>query len=247
MKTSNTNNTSNSISIINSSIKQAARHPTSTATTIAAASSVVIPITIFSVHLHPPRRRQTQQRTITINNINNSNILRIARLQGRAVDVPAVALLRLRVPEILLGLPFSKSIDVWSLGCVMAELFLGWSLYLASSEYDQLRYICPTQGSPPEHMLRAATKTQRLFNCRRQSVGHHSYDFWRLKTPDEHEAETATKSNEALKYIFNCLEEMAQINVPNELEGVEPTTQSAFTGTPTRSRTTSSSTRSTWS
>ena len=152
-----------------------------------------------------------------------------------------------RAPEILLGLPFSESIDVWSLGCVMAELFLGWSLYLASSEYDQLRYICPTQGSPPEHMLRAATKTQRLFNCRRQSVGHHSYDFWRLKTPDEHEAETATKSNEALKYIFNCLEEMAQINVPNELEGVEPTTQSAFTGTPTRSRTTSSSTRSTWS
>ena len=30
-----------------------------------------------------------------------------------------------RAPEILLGLPFCESIDIWSLGCVMAELFLG--------------------------------------------------------------------------------------------------------------------------
>jgi homeodomain interacting protein kinase len=129
-----------------------------------------------------------------------------------------------RAPEILLGLPFCESIDIWSLGCVMAELFLGWPLYPGSSEYDQLRYICQTQGSPPEHMLRAATKTARFFN-REESVnglvGHHSYAFWRLKTPDEHEAETAIKSKEARKYIFNCLEDMSQINVPNDFEGVE--------------------------
>lgn len=74
-------------------------------------------------------------------------------------------------------------------------------------------------------MLRAATKTSRFFNrdesCSNGLMGHHSYPFWRLKTPDEHEAETSTKSKEARKYIFNCLEDMAQINVPNDLEGVE--------------------------
>jgi homeodomain interacting protein kinase len=89
-----------------------------------------------------------------------------------------------RAPEILLGLPFCESIDIWSLGCVMAELFLGWPLYPGSSEYDQIRYICQTQGSPPEHMLRAASKTARFFN-REESppnvYGHHSYAFWRLK------------------------------------------------------------------
>ena len=55
-------------------------------------------------------------------------------------------------------------------------------------------------------------------------LGHHSYAFWRLKTPEEHESEAppgAAKSKEARKYIFNCLEDMAQINVPNGLEGVE--------------------------
>jgi serine/threonine protein kinase len=51
-----------------------------------------------------------------------------------------------RAPEIILGLPFCEAIDMWSLGCVVAELFLGWPLYPGSSEYDQIRYISQTQG-----------------------------------------------------------------------------------------------------
>lgn len=45
-----------------------------------------------------------------------------------------------------------------------------------------------------------------------------SYPFWRLKTPEEHEMETKIKSKEARKYIFNCLEDMGQVNVPTDLE-----------------------------
>ncbi|XP_074659848.1 homeodomain-interacting protein kinase 2-like [Tubulanus polymorphus] len=132
-----------------------------------------------------------------------------------------------RAPEILLGLPFCEAIDMWSLGCVIAELFLGWPLYPGSSEYDQIRYISQTQGLPAERMLSAATKTTRFFN-RESTEG--SYPFWRLKTPEEHEAETRIKSKEARKYIFNCLDDMAQvspgsscgkINVPSDLEGIE--------------------------
>ena len=33
-----------------------------------------------------------------------------------------------RAPEIILGLPFCEAIDMWSLGCVVAELFLGMSI-----------------------------------------------------------------------------------------------------------------------
>ena len=46
---------------------------------------------------------------------------------------------RFRAPEIILGLPFKEAIDMWSLGCVIAELFLGWPLYPGASEYDQIR------------------------------------------------------------------------------------------------------------
>ena len=43
-----------------------------------------------------------------------------------------------RAPEVILGLPFCEAIDMWSMGCVVAELFLGWPLYPGNSEYDQV-------------------------------------------------------------------------------------------------------------
>jgi len=67
---------------------------------------------------------------------------------------------------------------MWSLGCVIAELFLGWPLYPGSSEYDQIRYISQTQGLPTEYMLNAATKTKRFFV---REVCETHYPFWRLK------------------------------------------------------------------
>ena len=113
-----------------------------------------------------------------------------------------------RAPEIILGLPFCEAIDMWSLGCVVAELFLGWPLYPGSSEYDQIRYISQTQGVPPEHMLNNASKTPKFFYRDRES----SYPFWRLRTPEEVQLETKIKSKEARKYIFNCLEDMGQVS-----------------------------------
>ncbi|XP_038866550.1 homeodomain-interacting protein kinase 1-like isoform X3 [Salvelinus namaycush] len=114
-----------------------------------------------------------------------------------------------RAPEIILGLPFCEAIDMWSLGCVMAELFLGWPLYPGASEYGQIRYISQTQGLPAEYLLSAGTKTSRFFNRGPDS----SYPLWRLKTPSEHEAELGIKSKEARKYIFNCLDDMMQVNM----------------------------------
>lgn len=66
---------------------------------------------------------------------------------------------------------------MWSLGCVVAELFLGWPLYPGSSEYDQIRYISQTQGLPTEHMLNNASKTTKFFYRDMDST----YPFWRLK------------------------------------------------------------------
>ncbi|KAF4096432.1 homeodomain-interacting protein kinase 1 isoform X3 [Onychostoma macrolepis] len=121
-----------------------------------------------------------------------------------------------RAPEIILGLPFCEAIDMWSLGCVIAELFLGWPLYPGASEYDQIRYISQTQGLPAEYLLSAGTKTSRFFHRGPDS----SYPLWRLKTPAEHEAEFGIKSKEARKYIFNCLDDMMQVNMTN-LEGTD--------------------------
>ena len=36
-----------------------------------------------------------------------------------------------RAPEVILGLPYGQKVDVWSLGCILAELLSGYVLFQA--------------------------------------------------------------------------------------------------------------------
>jgi serine/threonine protein kinase len=110
-----------------------------------------------------------------------------------------------RAPEIILGLPFKEAIDMWSLGCVIAELFLGWPLYPGASEYDQIRFITTTQGYPSNAMLKYGVKTSRFF------VKNH--DNYRLKTETEIEKEGVCRPKETRKYIFSQLEDLMMVHV----------------------------------
>ncbi|KAJ3405503.1 Homeodomain-interacting protein kinase 3 [Chytriomyces hyalinus] len=53
-----------------------------------------------------------------------------------------------RSPEVLVGLPYTSSIDMWSLGCITAELFLGLPLFPGTSEYNQMSRIVSVMGMP---------------------------------------------------------------------------------------------------
>ncbi|XP_051978912.1 homeodomain-interacting protein kinase 3-like isoform X1 [Xyrauchen texanus] len=128
-----------------------------------------------------------------------------------------------RAPEIILGLPFCEAIDMWSLGCVIAELFLGWPLYPGALEYDQIRYISQTQGLPGEQLLNVGTKTSRFF-CKESDS---PYSAWRLKTTEEHETETGLKSKEARKYIFSCLDDIGHVNLMLIMEGCDQLAEKA--------------------
>jgi serine/threonine protein kinase len=58
-----------------------------------------------------------------------------------------------RSPEVLLGLPYTSAIDMWSLGCIAGELFLGLPIFPGASNYDQLSRMVECLGTPPLHML----------------------------------------------------------------------------------------------
>lgn len=51
-----------------------------------------------------------------------------------------------RSPEVLLGVPYTSAIDIYSAGCISGELFLGLPLYPGTSELEQLRLISECQG-----------------------------------------------------------------------------------------------------
>ncbi|CAG9332067.1 DYRK4_11 [Blepharisma stoltei] len=69
-----------------------------------------------------------------------------------------------RAPEIILGIPYSYSIDMWSAGCILAELFTGNALFPGESEAEQLQYIMEIRGVPPEDVLAMATRRKVFFN-----------------------------------------------------------------------------------
>lgn len=46
-----------------------------------------------------------------------------------------------RSPEVILGHPYAMAVDMWSLGCIMAELYTGYPLFPGENEVDQLACI----------------------------------------------------------------------------------------------------------
>ncbi|KAH9251280.1 hypothetical protein BASA81_010833 [Batrachochytrium salamandrivorans] len=69
-----------------------------------------------------------------------------------------------RSPEVLMGLPYTSSIDMWSVGCISAELFLGLPLFPGSSEYNQVARIVEMLGVPPVYMCERSRQALNLFD-----------------------------------------------------------------------------------
>ncbi|KAL0280761.1 UNVERIFIED_CONTAM: hypothetical protein PYX00_001965 [Menopon gallinae] len=69
-----------------------------------------------------------------------------------------------RSPEVLLGVPYDLSIDMWSLGCILVEMHTGEPLFSGSDEFDQMNKIIEVLGMPPKHMLDQAHKVRKYFD-----------------------------------------------------------------------------------
>ena len=55
-----------------------------------------------------------------------------------------------RSPEVLMGLSYATPVDIWSCGCIFAELFLRKPLFPGQYEMDQLSRIFDVIGTPGE-------------------------------------------------------------------------------------------------
>ena len=68
-----------------------------------------------------------------------------------------------RAPEIMLGISYTTSIDMWSLGCIMVELFTGYPLFPGESEVEQMQCIMEVLGLPSHAVLERATRKKLFF------------------------------------------------------------------------------------
>lgn len=68
-----------------------------------------------------------------------------------------------RAPEVMLGLPYDCKVDIWSLGCIVAELFTGTVLFLNDSIPTLLGRIDAIVGPFPESMQERARYFRRYY------------------------------------------------------------------------------------
>ena len=68
-----------------------------------------------------------------------------------------------RAPEIIFGLSYTAAIDMWSLGCILAELYNGFPLFAGDSEQEQIGMIMEMKGMPPANVLQECTRKRHFF------------------------------------------------------------------------------------
>jgi len=90
--------------------------------------------------------------------INNRGQLKLADFGlARAFGIPVntfsneVVTLWYRAPDVLLGSrTYNTSIDIWSAGCIMAEMYTGRPLFPGTTNEDQVQKIFRLMGTPSE-------------------------------------------------------------------------------------------------
>jgi len=87
----------------------------------------------------------------------NSGVTKIAdfglarEIRSRPPFTDYVATRWYRAPEILLKAPnYNSPVDIFALGCIMAELYLGAPIFKGNTELEQMYKICSVLGTPTQ-------------------------------------------------------------------------------------------------
>lgn len=97
------------------------------------------------------------------------------------------------------------AIDMWSLGCMAAELFLGLPLFPGASEHDLLTRIIDALGTPPTFILQRAKHCNKFFKAVDTIVLanglQHRQQEWQLRTAADFETTSGQKASSGKRYF----------------------------------------------
>ncbi|RPD79760.1 kinase-like protein [Lentinus tigrinus ALCF2SS1-7] len=69
-----------------------------------------------------------------------------------------------RSPEVILGMNYHMAIDMWSLGCIMAELYTGFPIFPGENEQEQLACIMEVLGVPEKDFVNRSSRKRLFFD-----------------------------------------------------------------------------------
>ncbi|KAI7863756.1 kinase-like domain-containing protein [Spinellus fusiger] len=101
-----------------------------------------------------------------------------------------------RSPEVMLGIAHTPAIDMWSLGCIVSELFTGVPLLPGSSEHNQMGRIVDMLGHLPVSMMETGKNTSRFFTKDSSSTGLHKYTMKSREQYNQEQNKNALQSRQ---------------------------------------------------
>ncbi|XP_008823736.1 dual specificity tyrosine-phosphorylation-regulated kinase 4 [Nannospalax galili] len=111
-----------------------------------------------------------------------------------------------RSPEVILGHPYNMAIDMWSLGCIMAELYTGSPLFPGENEVEQLACIMEVLGLPPAQLVQTASRRQIFFDSKGlpKNITNHRGE---KRYPDSKDLKMVLKTYDTtfLDFLRRCL------------------------------------------
>ncbi|KAJ1917097.1 serine/threonine protein kinase, CMGC, dual-specificity [Mycoemilia scoparia] len=99
-----------------------------------------------------------------------------------------------RSPEVILGHAYATGIDMWSLGCIVAELLTGFPLFPGENEREQLACIMEVLGPPPGYMIERAPRRDEFAD-----------DFRKIMNPALATGTAGNISNQQNVYMPNSM------------------------------------------
>jgi len=69
-----------------------------------------------------------------------------------------------RSPEVILGHAYTTAVDMWSLACILVELFTGHPIFAGENEREQLTCIMEVLGVPPLPFLLKCKRRRHFFD-----------------------------------------------------------------------------------
>lgn len=103
----------------------------------------------------------------------------LARTAGTGfMMTPYVVTRYYRAPEVILGMGYQANVDIWSVGCIMAELIRGTVMFPGSDHIDQWNKIIEQLGTPSQDFMMRLQPTVRNYVENRPR--HPGYTFEKL-------------------------------------------------------------------
>ncbi|XP_041734896.1 mitogen-activated protein kinase 8 isoform X1 [Coregonus clupeaformis] len=81
-----------------------------------------------------------------------------------------------RAPEVILGMGYQANVDIWSVGCILAEMVRHKILFPGRDYIDQWNKVIEQLGTPPQEFLMKLNQSVRTYVENRPCYAGYSFD-----------------------------------------------------------------------